>query len=304
MNTLPKKRIIAVGGGKGGVGKSTVTASLGMSIGRRKKPTLLIDADFASPNLHTVCGVPPPAVTVSDYLTDPRFPLEKALVRIDENTWLLSGIGTLLSLNGPTFKQRERIFRALNALEFDTLVFDLSAGAGRETMDLFMRAYHRIIVMEPTPLSVENAYLFLKNIIYRRLFRIFHQYPEYKAEVKNVTERKYGTVKNIGTLLELLSEIKPDEGDRLRREMLQCRYWLLVNRAKNGKALPIGTNFCTVSEEHLGIPVHPLAIIEEDPNVVRSLYRKEALPRIYPDTIFSHSIEQVVDLLLPDNEKT
>lgn len=303
VNTSLKKNIIAIGGGKGGVGKSTVAAGLGMCIGNGKKKTLLVDADFTSSNLHTVCGIARPSVTLNDFLNNPKLPLEKVIVPIDEYTWLLSGAGSLLSLYGPTFRQRERLFRALNTLHFDTILFDLPAGTGREILDFFLIAYHRIIVIEPTPLSVENAYLFLKNLVYRRLFRLFHMNTECKAMLKEVMENKASDIRTLSGLMDQLAEYKPEEIEQLRTEDQYCRYWLLVNKVKNGNAVTVGTNFCTVAREHLGIPVLPLAGIVDDPLVGKSLYSKEPVLKLYPETAFSRSIEEAAVTLLHDNEK-
>ncbi|MCJ7485439.1 MAG: P-loop NTPase, partial [Candidatus Aminicenantes bacterium] len=51
------KRIWAIGGGKGGTGKSFVAASLGLHLASLDREVVLVDADFGAPNLHTLLGV-------------------------------------------------------------------------------------------------------------------------------------------------------------------------------------------------------------------------------------------------------
>jgi len=49
--------ILAIGGGKGGTGKSLITASMGICLAQRGNDVLLIDADLGTANLHTFFGI-------------------------------------------------------------------------------------------------------------------------------------------------------------------------------------------------------------------------------------------------------
>src|SRR5262245_36780413 len=53
-------RVIAIGGGKGGVGKSLVAANVGIFLATLGKHVILVDAAFGAPNLHLFAGVPRP----------------------------------------------------------------------------------------------------------------------------------------------------------------------------------------------------------------------------------------------------
>ena len=61
--------IWAVGGGKGGVGKSVIAANLGVVLARRGRPTTLLDADFGGANIHTLLGMPRPERGLGDFLS-------------------------------------------------------------------------------------------------------------------------------------------------------------------------------------------------------------------------------------------
>ena len=64
----PARSIVAVGGGKGGIGKSLITSSLGISLARRGQCVVVIDADLGGANLHTALGVSNPEVTLADFI--------------------------------------------------------------------------------------------------------------------------------------------------------------------------------------------------------------------------------------------
>ena len=73
MDNLPRSQarrpqVWAVGGGKGGTGKSLVAASLGIHLAQMGRRVILVDGDLGAPNLHTVLGLDPPAVALSDFV--------------------------------------------------------------------------------------------------------------------------------------------------------------------------------------------------------------------------------------------
>src|SRR5204863_3878543 len=71
------RRIIAVGGGKGGAGKSLLAANLGIFLSTLGKRVVLLDADLGGANLHTFVGVERPRVTLGDLF-------EKRVARVED----------------------------------------------------------------------------------------------------------------------------------------------------------------------------------------------------------------------------
>src|SRR5512140_2044460 len=74
------KRVIAVGGGKGGVGKSTIAANLGVVIAQAGKRVVVVDADIGAANLHTLLGIRFPEKTLRDFIENREDDLEKVLL--------------------------------------------------------------------------------------------------------------------------------------------------------------------------------------------------------------------------------
>src|SRR3989442_3064765 len=63
-----RTQVWAVGGGKGGTGKSLVAASLGIHLAHTGRRVILVDGDLGSPNLHTILGMDPPPLALSDFI--------------------------------------------------------------------------------------------------------------------------------------------------------------------------------------------------------------------------------------------
>ena len=64
----PRRQIWSIGGGKGGIGKSLLAASLGWHLARLGKRVVLVDADLGGANLHTCLGLPGPSRTLGDFI--------------------------------------------------------------------------------------------------------------------------------------------------------------------------------------------------------------------------------------------
>src|SRR4051794_40385321 len=62
------RRILAVGGGKGGIGKSLVSANLSIALAQRGASVVVVDADLGGANLHSCLGVAQPQVSLSDFI--------------------------------------------------------------------------------------------------------------------------------------------------------------------------------------------------------------------------------------------
>ena len=84
--------IWAVGGGKGGVGKSALTTGIAMTLAIQGRRCIMIDADLGGANLHTFLGMSPPKHTISDVLRDSSKNLQDILLATPfDNLSLISG---------------------------------------------------------------------------------------------------------------------------------------------------------------------------------------------------------------------
>ena len=67
-------RLVAIGGGKGGIGKSLVSVTLGIELVRRGLKVVLVDCDLGGANLHSFLGMEYPRETLSDFVHSPTKP--------------------------------------------------------------------------------------------------------------------------------------------------------------------------------------------------------------------------------------
>lgn len=121
--------IVSVGGGKGGVGKSMVTANLGAVLSQKGFRVGFIDADLGGANLHSFVGVKRPLSGLQDFLAGRSKSLEEVACKTAiPNTWLISGASDIMDLADPKFSQKQRIISHLKNMKADFIFIDLAAG--------------------------------------------------------------------------------------------------------------------------------------------------------------------------------
>ena len=129
--TTPKgPRIWAIGGGKGGVGKSVIAANLAVAVAQSGARVALVDADLGGANLHTLLGISTPQRNLADFVARRVASLDRVMTPTStENLWLVSGARALLEMANPNFGQKGKILRHICALDVDHVFLDLGAGS-------------------------------------------------------------------------------------------------------------------------------------------------------------------------------
>src|SRR5512140_2964865 len=96
------RRVVAIGGGKGGIGKSLVSANLGIALAQRGAKTVIVDADLGGANVHTCLGLPQPTVSLSHFIEKRVEHLDQVLVPTGiERLQLISGAADTLDAANP-----------------------------------------------------------------------------------------------------------------------------------------------------------------------------------------------------------
>jgi flagellar biosynthesis protein FlhG len=153
-------RAIAVSGGKGGVGKSTVALNLALAYSQANARTLMVDTDLGMADLNLLLGVAPEK-SVLDALGGT--PIDEVLIAAHGIHLLPALNGSyLLSTIGPSAQRRLMdIVRSL-AERFDVCVVDIAAGIGQVQTAFAGATSDAIVVVNPEPLSMADAYACLK----------------------------------------------------------------------------------------------------------------------------------------------
>lgn len=257
MQTVPQ--IWAIGGGKGGVGKSTVSTLLAFWLARMGRKTILMDADFGGANLHTLMGIKSPPRTLNDYVSKRYDSLEELCIDTEvENLRLICGAGDVLSMANPHVSQKTKIIQNISKLNADYVVLDLGAGTSFNVLDFFLVADRQIVVLVPQPISIQNAYAFVRNTVYRRLSRLASQQPYLQALIKaSMDTENELRLKTIRDFLQTVEDFRGhDVAAELKNEIQMIKPEVITNMVNGPKDRNAGKVIQLVAEKYLMI--HPV----------------------------------------------
>lgn len=297
--TERRRQIWAIGGGKGGIGKSLMTANLGIVLAQLGHRVCLVDADLGGANLHTCLGVPSPRATLGEFIRRTYEDLREIVSETPiPNLHLISGAHDFLGAANPKHAQKIRLLRKLQSLDYDFVILDLGAGTAYNTLDFFLTAEQGVLVVLPEPTSIENAYRFVKTAFYRRL-KMLEPHFGIRQMIEQAMESQ--GARNVRTPADLLQEIRKiddEKGSRLVREMESFRPKLVVNQVRAGGDAAIGHQIATAVHKYFGITMEYVGHLEYDDAVWRSVRRRRPLLLEFPDCKLHRSFTQIVDRLL------
>ncbi|KMQ52012.1 Flagellar synthesis regulator FleN [Chitinispirillum alkaliphilum] len=254
---------ISVGGGKGGVGKSTITANIGALIANQGHSVGFIDADLGGANLHLCLGVKRPAFGLQDFVCGSKKALSDVAVQTAvPGSWLISGASDFLELSNPKYAQKQKILNNLKKMKADYIFVDLGAGSDFNVTDFYAAFTNSIVVIDGMPLSIENAYGFLKSGIVRGLMRLFPGRREIHNAIRTFTNP--GTARGsvtIDELIRLLSKQYPAETDTMREWLKKRKTFLILNMVRSNEDIKIGERFSEIVKKYLSIRLHYIGYV-------------------------------------------
>lgn len=185
-------RVVAVTSGKGGVGKTNVTANLALALAQRRQRVLVLDADLGLANVDIAMGLLP-RYNLAHVLRG-ELELEDVITIGPLGVHLIasgSGIRELANLSDAA---RTRLLESLAGLksEYDWLLIDTSAGLGKNVIGFVMAADEVLVVTTPEPTALADAYSMIKVIFQERpraRVRLVMNMVRDEAEAREVADK-------------------------------------------------------------------------------------------------------------------
>jgi flagellar biosynthesis protein FlhG len=155
-------RVMAVTSGKGGVGKTMLTANLAVLGAKRGKRVLVIDADLGLANVEIVFGVKPKR-HVGDLL-NPDVSADDVLIEVRPGIHILPAASGIQQLTHLGEDEKLRLISTLDGLaeRFDLVLIDSGAGIGDNVLFFVGVAQEIVLVVTPEPTSLVDAYAAVK----------------------------------------------------------------------------------------------------------------------------------------------
>jgi flagellar biosynthesis protein FlhG len=275
------RRIISVGGGKGGVGKSLVVANLATMMARQRYRVIVLDADLGAPNLHSFFGIHRPAKTIGDFFRDRSARLvELALDTSIPGLQILCGTPEVLGAASPGRDAKLSLISQLNTLDCDCLIIDVGAGTDTNTLDFFNAADIRLVVLTPEITSIQNGYGFLKMALYRRLQRAIESTDSAGRLFALLGGRAFeigSSMESIETFLSIVEGETPELLEPFRLLLREFNASIVGNMLSERREMDTIHAIKRVVEKHLSLEAEIPAVIWSDGRVRASLARGKPL---------------------------
>jgi flagellar biosynthesis protein FlhG len=275
-----QKKIIAVGGAKGGIGKSTFTANLGVFLAAQGHRTVMVDLDLGGANLHLYLGKTFVKKCINDYFTRAVSSLGELMMPTKFGPHLIGGDSSQLGSANISFSSKMKLIKSLRDLEADFVIIDLGSNTSFNMLDFFLAADSQLVVTTCEPASYLEAYNFIKVGLLRRLNRLFGEESAdagkknhaLQALIYEATMSPNGAkAKNIPALLERVKAQHPDYLPLLLKTLETYRPFLVVNQVIDVQDVaPIVKRIQDVSRKMLAIRVRYLGTLPYLEGVKRS----------------------------------
>ena len=291
-------KVWAIGGGKGGVGKSLVTANLSICLSLMGYKVIAIDLDLGGANLHTCLGVPIPEKTLSDYLTKKERNLSDLVTPTPiQNLSIIRGAQDDVGIANLKQMHKTRILSKMRELDADYILLDLGAGTTFNTLDFFISADQGILTALPEPTSIENTYRFIKSVYHRKL-KMAEDLLEVGPLIDQAMNTKISTNSTPADLINRVIEINPHMGHKLQAEMGRLVPKLIINQVRTQADIDIGFSMKIICKKYFGISLDYVGYLEYDATVWQSVKKRRPLLMEFPNSSLVSNFDRIVHRLL------
>jgi flagellar biosynthesis protein FlhG len=276
----------AIGGGKGGIGKSFISSSLAISLARMGHKVILIDLDLGSANLHTCLGVPAPANSLSDFFSGRETDLNALLVASSlPKMQFIGGFNDALNVANISAELQKQLMMAVRSqLDADYVILDLGAGTHENTLDFFLASDQKITTVVPEPTSIENAYRFIKAAFYRKIRTDQQSFGIQEVIDEAMDHKNKYNIRSPGDLLHYLSKAESSLGHDFAQRMADFQMQIIINQVRTRADAELGHSITSVCQKYFGIKVSYAGYLDYDNAVWQSLRQKRPLLLYAPHT--------------------
>jgi flagellar biosynthesis protein FlhG len=299
---VSKREVWAVGGGKGGTGKTFIAANMGVGLAKRGKKVLLIDADLGCANLHTCLGVQP-RTTLSDFIHGKVRNITDILVSTEiPNLSLISGAQDYLEIANPKHTQKMRLIRQIHTLDFEYVILDLGAGTSFTNLDFFLTADVGILSVIPEPTSIENVYRFIKSAFYRRFKKIARDPEIQEVITMAMDEKNERGIRTPHDLIEQVTALSPEAGAKLKEAVFTFHPKIIVNQVRSKDDITLGFSMRSACTKYYGMKVDYVGYVEYDDHIWQATKKRRPLLLSHPYSRPAEFLGQALENLMKGEE--
>jgi flagellar biosynthesis protein FlhG len=295
------KKMIAVGGAKGGVGKSMLSANLAVGLALLGQKVVLADLDLGGADVHLYTGVKSLAKTWNDFLDKKVDSVKDILTPTAFNGLsMIGGDSSRLGSANLPYLQKLKIIRHLKALKTDFLIVDLGGDTAYNALDFFLEADQKIVVSGTEPASVLDSYAFVKVAFNRFLERFFSRHRLLKDMAEAIRDGSLQKTKkySLDFIFQEVSIRDPQALVELKNEFNQFRLSIVLNMTESSSDVRIAESMKNLIKDKCFLDIGILGTIPFDKVVRRAARRFTPIVVENPKCKVSQKIHQMLAAII------
>jgi len=299
-------QIIPVAGGKGGVGKSLIAANLAIALAQAGKKTYLIDMDLGASNLHLILGEYGAKKGIGTFLSKAS-KFDEIITKTQyENLFFIPGDSEIPGYAALRAKHRNALAKEFIKLDADYIIIDLGAGTHVGVLDFFLLSARGIVVTTPSVTATLDAYIFLKNVVFRMMTSAFPSGSKGAIFLENLRKDASSMqMMYIPKITEQLKEIDKDNASVFIRRLEKFKPRLIMNIIDDPKDTEKALKIRRSCRQYLDIDLEHLGVVYRDSMQDVALSSKLPVLIYKPQSMVSQAIyrisEKVITSMLPSN---
>ena len=304
LDPLRRGRVIAVGGAKGGIGKSILTTNLAVYLASRGQKAVVVDLDLGGANQHLYLGERTVLKhSINDFIHKRIDALGEAMVTCKYGPGLIGGDSSELGIANLAHAKKMRLVKALRGIEADYVIIDLGGDTTYNILDFFLAADYGIVVTTRDSASYIGAYHFIKAAMYRKLMRLFSPESRFKRDpdAEHALNSLMGpqdiepAFKSIPEFLEKLRELNEYAAATAEEAIREFSPCLVVNKIPPGVAASLVVDKLQgVIRKYLSKEVPCLGAIPAQLEVEQSVIDLVPVVARYPHGVMARGMGEIL----------
>lgn len=298
METGPA--IIPIASGKGGVGKTFITANLAIALAEMGHPTVAVDMDLGGSNLYSFLGLSNRFPGIGDFLKARSNELENMLIPTEiTNLKFIAGEGRTPFLANIPYAQKMRLISRIKNLPARYVLLDLGAGTSFNTLDFFRLSSHGIVITTPEYPAIISILAFLKQFLFRAIERTFVKDLQIRNYMHSLYKRPITDEQvTINTLHSDIAAIDHKAGEKLIELCRKYRPRIVFNMGEHPDELKLTRQINDSLRNILSIEADYFGFIFHDSSVRQSVKKQAVFLNRYHESIAAESLKRIAERIV------
>lgn len=299
-NSNKPAQLWVVTSGKGGAGKTFITASLGLTLSKLANSVVVVDLDLSGANMHTALGLEPAKVSIRHYFEGTKTLQESIISTPFPHLSYIQGFWDSWTPTDFSTEQMRRLITDLKSLHADYVIVDISPGSLESHLELFKSADEKILVSTPEPTSIEKTYRFIESFICYSL-KEDSQPATYAQLIKNLRDHRQRLLDKPFSIRSFIKD-NPGFNVDLFESLIKKPMRLMINNSRSQENSDLGYSMKSVCNKYYDLSIDFLGAIDYDNAVWQSVRNREPVLIAQPFTPLAGQFLTICKHLIDPNE--